>query len=83
MWLYEKARSRLADLKLGGMWGMQSWPSWKNLETNESVLLPPVDSPELYRILVVGGEGKHSSVLPGFGMTRCVTRSLETKSQQL
>jgi hypothetical protein len=76
MWLYEHARSSLADLKRGGMWGMQAWPAWKNAETDDSALIPPVDSPEAYRVLVAGGPGKHSSVLPGFGITRCVTRPI-------
>lgn len=77
MWLYENARSTLDELKRGGMWGMHSWPAWKNAETDGTALLPPVDSPDDYRVLVAGGPGKHSSVLPGFGITRSVTRPID------
>jgi hypothetical protein len=36
-------------------------------------LLPMTASPDNIRIFVVGGPGKHSSVIPSWGMTRSVT----------
>ncbi|MQA81786.1 MAG: hypothetical protein GEV10_25490 [Streptosporangiales bacterium] len=77
MWLYEHARMRLADFKLGGMWGMQSWPAWKNAETDDDAELPYADSPDGFRIVVTGGPGKHSSVLHSFGITRSVTLAVD------
>ncbi|HEX7162610.1 MAG TPA: hypothetical protein VF223_15415 [Trebonia sp.] len=73
MWLYEHARIRLADLQLGGMWGMQAWPAWKSAERDPESLLPYIDSPDAYRVLVAGGPGKHSSVLHSFGISQSVT----------
>ncbi|MQA86149.1 MAG: hypothetical protein GEV03_16330 [Streptosporangiales bacterium] len=82
MWLYEKARLSLGELKRGGMWGMQAWPAWKDSETDDGVRLPLVDSPDDFRVLVAGGPGKHSSVLPSFGATRSVTRRVAVADGQ-
>ncbi|MQA01194.1 MAG: hypothetical protein GEV07_00165 [Streptosporangiales bacterium] len=83
MWLYEHARMRLGDFKLGGMWGMQSWPAWKNAATDDDTELPYADSPDAFRVVVTGGPGKHSSVLHSFGITSSVTRPVTTGASEL
>jgi len=72
-WLYENARLPLKRYKTGGMWGMQIWPAWKNTIEDDEQMLCPVDSPDNFRVLVGGGAGKNSAVIPGDGMTPCVT----------
>jgi hypothetical protein len=39
-------------------------------------LLPMTEHPGNYRVLVAGGAGKHSCVIPSWGMTRSVTLPL-------
>jgi hypothetical protein len=75
-YLFERARLPLSRLRQGGMWGMQAWPPWMVAMDDDNVRLPPVRSPAGFRILVSGGPGKHSSVLPGFGASKCVTRRI-------
>jgi hypothetical protein len=72
-WLYENARMPLAQYKTGGMWGMHIWPKWKYAIADDAQMLCPLDSPESFRIMVGGGAGRNSAVIPGDGMTRCVT----------
>ena len=55
---------------------MQAWPPWMEAIDDEDAMLPPVRSPDGFRVLVSGGPGKHSSVLPGFGASKCVTRRI-------
>ena len=73
MWLYENARMPLKWYKTGGMWGMQIWPTWKNAIIDDEQLMCPLNSPDEFRIMVSGGPGKNSAVIPGDGMTRCWT----------
>jgi hypothetical protein len=40
-------------------------------------LLPVTGAPENIRVVVTGGAGKHSSVVPSWGMTTSVTLPLE------
>jgi hypothetical protein len=72
-WLYEHARMPLSKYKSGGMWGMQIWPTWKQTITDDNALICPVDSPDSFRVMVAGGPGKNSAVIPGDAMTRCWT----------
>jgi hypothetical protein len=75
-YLFERARLPLRRLRRGGMWGMQAWPPWMEAIADPDALIPPVRSPDGFRVLVSGGPGKHSSVLPGFGASNCVTRRI-------
>ncbi|ODU04311.1 MAG: hypothetical protein ABS81_10995 [Pseudonocardia sp. SCN 72-86] len=76
-WLYENARMPLSKYKKGGMWGMEIWPRWKQTVTDDDQLLCPLDSPESFKIIVGGGAGKNSAVIPGDGMTRCPTLAID------
>jgi hypothetical protein len=75
--VFEHARLPLARLKLGGMWGMHDWPSWMQRATDDSVALPQVPSPEDVLVMVGGGSGKHSSVVPNCTFSRAVSRVID------
>jgi hypothetical protein len=72
--VFEHARLPLGRLKLGGMWGMHDWPLWMRTVTDESVMLPQVPSPEDVFVMVAGGPGKHSAVVPNCTFSRAVSR---------
>lgn len=81
-YLFQRARLPLWRLRRGGMWGMQAWAPWMEAITDPDALIPPVRSPDGFRVLVAGGPGKHSSVLPGFGASNCVTRRIGDFTRQ-
>ncbi len=72
--VFEHARMSLGRLKLGGMWGIHDWPLWMQKVTDESALLPQVPAPEDVFVMVGGGPGKHSSVVPNCCFSRAVSR---------
>ncbi len=74
--VFEHARLPLGTLKLGGMWGIQEWPDWMLAVTDERALLPIVASPEEILVVVAGGAGKHSAVVPNSTFSRAVHRPL-------
>jgi hypothetical protein len=74
--LYETARRSLRDLKRGGMWQMHDWPRWMQVIADEEARLPVVPDPESILIVVAGGPGKHSSVIPNLAVGRVVSRPL-------
>jgi len=76
--LFEHARLPLGKLKLGAMWGMHDWPAWMNVVTDDTALMPQVPSPDDIFVLVAGGPGKHSAVVPNCTFSRAVTRRIET-----
>jgi len=72
-YVYEHARLPLHRLKQGGMWGIHDWPRW--METaDEHARLPIVPGPADIYVMVAGGSGKHSSVVPNCCFSRAVTR---------
>jgi len=76
--VFEHARLPLGRLKLGGMWGMHDWPLWMQKVTDEQVLLPMVPSPDDIYVMVAGGSGKHSCVVPNCTFSRAVSKAVET-----
>src|SRR5438093_270867 len=72
--IFEHARLPLRTLKLGGMWGIQDWPRWMHAVTDDDALLPQVPSPEDVMVIVAGGPGKHSAVVPNCTFSRAVSR---------
>jgi hypothetical protein len=74
--VFEQARLPLRTLKLGGMWGIQDWPPWMMAVRDDDARLPQVPSPEDVLVIVAGGPGKHSSVVPNCCFSRAVSRSL-------
>ncbi|MFQ5946828.1 MAG: hypothetical protein ACE5NC_11385, partial [Anaerolineae bacterium] len=74
--VFERARLPLGTLKLGGMWGIQDWPRWMMAITDDRALLPIVASPREILLVVAGGPGKHSAVVPNCTFSRAVSRPL-------
>jgi hypothetical protein len=70
--IYEHARLPLSTLKLGGMWGMHDWPAWMHAVRDEQALMPAVSSPDDVFVIVAGGPGKHSAVVPNCAFSRAV-----------
>jgi hypothetical protein len=75
--VFENARMPLGRMKLGGMWGMHDWPTWMAKETDDSVRLPRVPSADDIYVMVGGGSGKHSCVVPNCTFSRAVSRVLD------
>ncbi len=74
--VYEHARLPLRTLRLGGMWGMQDWPAWMQAMRDDEARPPRVPSPEDVLVVVAGGPGKHSSVIPNTCFSRAVSRPI-------
>jgi hypothetical protein len=74
--VYENARQPLSLMRLGGMYGMQDWPAWMNATTDPDARLPRVPSPEDVFVVVAGGSGKHSAVVPNCTFSRAVSRPI-------
>jgi hypothetical protein len=75
-YIYENARLPLGLLKLSGMYGMHDWPAWMNAIRDPDARLPCVPSPADVFVLVAGGSGKHSCVVPNCTFSRAVSRRL-------
>jgi len=74
--LFEQARLPLRTLRLGGMWGIQDWPRWMQAVTDPEARLPVVQAPEEIFVVVAGGAGKHSAVVPNSTFSRAVSRPI-------
>jgi hypothetical protein len=74
--LFEHARLPLRLLKLSGMWGMHDWPAWMMATRDENALMPQVLSSDEILVMVAGGPGKHSAVVPNCTFSRAVTRPI-------
>ena len=75
-YVFENARQPLGHMKLGGMWGMHDWPAWMNAVNDPQARLPRVPSPDDVLVIVAGGSGKHSSVVPNCTFSRAVSRPI-------
>jgi len=75
--VFEHARIPLGRLKLGGMWGMHDWPTWMQKATDDGVMLPQVPSVDDVFVMVAGGSGKHSAVVPNCTFSRAVSRRID------
>lgn len=74
--VFEYARLPLGLLKLGGMYGMHDWPASMNAVRDDGALLPQVPSPDDVYVMVAGGTGKHSCVVPNCTFSRAVSRPI-------
>jgi len=54
-----------------------AWTGWMH-EVADDHLLPVTAHPDHIRVFVVGGAGKHSCVIPSWGMTKSVTLAVES-----
>jgi hypothetical protein len=73
-YLYERARLPARVLR-SAFQVTQVRPWLAGLRDDEA--MPITDHPDNIRVLVAGGAGKHSCVIPSWGMTRSVTLPLE------
>jgi hypothetical protein len=76
--VFEHARLPLRTLKLGGMWGIHDWPRWMHAVADDEALLPQVPSPDDVMVIVAGGPGKHSAVVPNCTFSRAVSRPIRS-----
>jgi hypothetical protein len=74
---YQQARRPLRKAKLGGMYGIHSWPPWMETITDPEGQLPIVSSPGEVLVMVSGGPGKHSAVVPNCTFSQAVTRRIK------
>jgi len=73
-YLFEKARLPAATLRRA--FRVMQWRPWLAALTDGDPM-PLTDHPDQIRVLVAGGPGKHSSVIPSWGMTKSVTLAVE------
>ena len=76
-YLFENARlplSRYSEENVRRRFQVKFGDRYKNASLNE--LVPMVQAPEKYILMVLGGAGKHSAFIPSFGNTISVTRML-------
>jgi hypothetical protein len=69
-YLFERAR--LPAVQYRRQFASRAWPPWMD-EVPDDAPLPTTSHPNNIRVFVVGGPGKHSCVIPSWGMTRSVT----------
>ena len=73
--LYERARLPRGTLRRA--FDIVAWQPWLAAIEDDEALLPMTDHPDNIRVLVAGGPGKHSCVIPSWGMTKSVTVAVE------
>jgi len=56
---------------------MQDWLASLRAVQDDDALLPQVPSPDDVLVIVAGGPGKHSSVVPNCTFSRAVSRPVE------
>jgi hypothetical protein len=74
LYLYERAR--LGAGLLRRHFESRAWMPWMEAVPDDQPL-PMTGHPDNIRVLVVGGPGKHSCIVPSWGMTSSVTMALE------
>ena len=73
-YLYERARMRAGDLR--DAFALRAWAPWQEA-IGDDAGMAITEHPENIKVVVVGGPGKHSCVIPSWGMTRSVTVPVE------
>ncbi|MBM11309.1 MAG: hypothetical protein CL759_04440 [Chloroflexi bacterium] len=68
-YIFKEARMPISELVGNTHYGNHNWPDWVD-EDDPDYLLPIVRSQEDIAVLVAGGEGRHSSWMAGWGVTR-------------
>ena len=74
-YLFERARIRVGDLRAA--FEALAWAPWQ-LDLRDDDTMAMTELAENIRVFVVGGAGKHSCVIPSWGMTRSVTLPVES-----
>jgi hypothetical protein len=73
-YLFQRARLPASVFKAA--FASRAWEPWMESVAGDDPL-PMTGSPENIRTVVIGGAGKHSSVIPSWGMTKPVTVPVE------
>lgn len=69
-YLFNRATLRVGDLRRA--FASRAWAPWQHA-LDDDATMAVTEHPDNIKVLVVGGAGKHSSVIPSWGMTRSVT----------
>jgi len=73
---YVFQRARLPAGRVRAAFQSRAWEPWMHAVPDDD-LLPVTAHPDHIRVFVCGGAGKHSSVIPSWGMTKSVTLPVE------
>ena len=73
-YLHQRARMPAGDLRRA--FALRAWAPWLQALADDE-LVPMTEHPDNIKVLVVGGPGKHSSVIPSWGMTKSVTIAVD------
>ncbi|MCY3849642.1 MAG: hypothetical protein OXF75_02425 [Acidimicrobiaceae bacterium] len=75
-YLFNRATLPVAELRRA--FGLRAWAPWQQaLADDDRVSM--TEHPDNIKVLVVGGAGKHSSVIPSWGMTKSVTVAVDVQ----
>ena len=72
--LHQRARMRVGDLRAA--LALRAWAPWQEA-LDDDALMAVTERPSNIKVMVVGGPGKHSSVIPSWGITRSATVPVE------
>ena len=71
-YIFQHARLPFSEIKDRGHYGSRSWPEeWENVPDDYPI--PLVTDPDKLVVVVAGGDGRHSSWMPGWSATERVT----------
>ena len=73
--LFGRAVRPIRDLRRGGMWSMRDSPDWMRDDDDDALFACVREAKDIV-VLVAGGLGKHSSVIPGFGCSHFASRRI-------
>jgi len=74
-YLFNKATVRVGDARAA--FDLLAWAPWQ-LRLGDDDRVAMTEHPRNIKVMVIGGPGKHSSVIPSWGMTTSVTVPVET-----
>ena len=80
-YIFDNARMPISELVGRTHYGNHNWPEWVE-DTNPDYLVPIVRSKEDVVILVAGGEGRHSTWMAGWGVTRMKSERVVSSDRQ-
>ncbi|MCH7789930.1 MAG: hypothetical protein IH940_10895 [Acidobacteria bacterium] len=78
-YLFQRARRSLSEVRAA--FDLLAWDEWM-MALREDDLVPVTGSAKNIKVFVVGGPGKHSCVIPSWGMTKSVTVAIEGSSTE-
>ena len=79
--VYQNARMPMRQLVGVAHYGNRNWPAWID-ESNPETLVPIVRASDDLRVIVAGGDGRHSAWLAGWGVTRICTEQIIARGGQ-